>query len=248
VAVEHGRLACERAPDSEEAHVALAKILRDAGRPGEGAKMLADFAEKRSVGVKVWAWVGLLQDDAGDYKVGEAAHRKAVALEPGRDDLHNNLGYCLLLQGKKKEAEEEFRTAVRLNGQSAIAKNNLGIALAGGTPKEAVAALQSTADPATAHSNMSAALIEAGKYEDARREIQIALGYNRQHPAALSNLQLVSQLDGKPVEFKVPAPNPSFGNSGPWARMVHVWHRIAGDRKPEDRTNTIDTGNAVASR
>jgi hypothetical protein len=39
-------------------------------------------------------------------------------------------------------------------------------------------------------------LIEKGNYPEARKELQIALGYNRAHPAALKNLELVSRLDG----------------------------------------------------
>lgn len=243
VAVEHGRLAVERAPDSEEARIALARILRAAGRPEEGARVLGAFSEKQNLGAQAWAWLGLLRDDIGDYKAGEAAHRKAVALEPSHDDLHNNLGYCLLLQGKRKEAEEEFRTALRLNAHSAIAENNLGLTLAGGAPKEAMAAMQSVADPATAHNNMAAALIEAGKYQDARREIQIALGYNRLHSAALSNLQLVSELDGKPAEFTVPV-----RNEGVRARVVRIWRRVRGIRGSDDDAKNESSGSAVAAR
>jgi hypothetical protein len=62
--------------------------------------------------------------------------------------------------------------------------------------------MQSVSDPATAHSNLAAVLIEQGQYQQARAELNIALGYRNDHPAALSNLQLVSELDGKP--FAVP--------------------------------------------
>ena len=51
-------------------------------------------------------------------------------------------------------------------------------------------------DAATAHSNMAALLIEQGDYGAARREIDSALGYNKEHSAALRNLQLLTELDG----------------------------------------------------
>ena len=111
--------------------------------------------------------MGLLQDAAGEWKAGEAAHRKALALEPGRDDLHNNLGYCLLRQGRKKEALEEFREALKINPKSAMARNNL--AARWREMKEAVQKLQSVTDPASAHNNMAAVLIKAGEYAEARR-------------------------------------------------------------------------------
>ena len=61
---------------------------------------------------------------------------------------------------------------------------------------------QSTSDPATAHNNLAAVWIEKGNYADARRELDLALGYNRAHPAALRNLELVARLDAKPATLK----------------------------------------------
>lgn len=243
VAIEHCRLACERAPESDDAHIALAKMLRESHRTEEGVKALADYTAGRpSAGVSAWAWLGLLSDEIGDTKSGEAAHRKALALAPGRDDLHNNLGYCLLLQKKNKEAAEEFRAALQLNPRSVVATNNLAAALGEGAPKEALERLQSVSDPATAHSNLAAVLIEAGRYDDARREIEIALSYNRQHPAALSNLALVSQKDGKLAEVKALA-----RPEKKWARVTHAWHRFIGDGEPLNH-KVNDTGTLSASR
>jgi Flp pilus assembly protein TadD len=243
VAIEHLRLACERAPDYDEAHVALARVLRDERRPAEGAEALEDYAKTRpSAGISVWAWLGLLHDAAGDPKAGEAAYRKALALAPNRDDLHNNLGFCLLLQNKKKEAAEEFRSALVLNPASVTATNNLAAALSEGSPKEALQRLESVADPATAHSNMAAVLIDAGRYDEARREIEIALSYNRQHTAALSNLALVSQMDGKPAEVKAR----TAASEGRWARTVHAWRHLWDRSRANDRSNV--SGTTAASR
>lgn len=241
VAIEHVRLACERAPDSEEAHIALAKMLRDEGRSREGARLLGEFAGGHESGARVWAWIGLLRDDSGDWKAGEDAHRKALVLAPDHDDLHNNLGYCLLRQGRKAEAEVEFRAALRLNGASVVARNNLGTSLTA-DPKEAVGHLQSVTDAASAHNNLAVAFIEAGQYAEARREIELALGYNRHHSAALLNLQLVSQLDEKPAEIGLPALP-----EGRWSRMASAWHRYWAGGVP-DSSNSSQSGSPVASR
>ena len=56
---------------------------------------------------------------------------------------------------------------------------------------------------------MAAVLIEQGRFADARREINIALGYKPDNPAALHNLALVSQLDGQPAALPLNRP-PSF--------------------------------------
>jgi len=57
--------------------------------------------------------------------------------------------------------------------------------------------------PPRPHSNMAALLIEQGKYAEARQELDLALGYNRANAAALSNLKLVSELDGKPAVIPI---------------------------------------------
>jgi Flp pilus assembly protein TadD len=247
VAIEHCRLACERAPDSEEAHLALAKTLRDSGSPAEGAKVLAAYTAKHdAAGVSVWAWLGLLSDETNDWKAGEAAYRKAVMLAPARDDLHNNLGYCLLREDKKKEAAEELRAALRINPHSVVASNNLAAALDETSRKEAVERLQSVTDPATAHSNMAAVLIEQGQYAEARKEIEIALSYNRQHSAALNNLALVSQLDGQPAQVRALSAKGGTGK-GPWVRVVREWRRFLGGSAPVDGKSG-DSGTTTASR
>ncbi|MES1257690.1 MAG: tetratricopeptide repeat protein [Acidobacteriota bacterium] len=244
IAIEHGRLACERAPESEEAHLALAKMLRDAAKSAEGARMLAAYVTvNAAAGAGVWAWLGLLRDDTEDWKAGETAHRKALALAPGRDDLHNNLGYCLLRQGRREEAAAEFHAALKLHPHSVIAENNLALAL---TPdqtgnKEPVAHLQAVADPATAHNNMAVALIEAGRYAEAHQEIDAALRYNRAHSAALNNLRLLSDLDGHPAEMQAPV-----RAEGRVARLVFAWHRLWGSSVAAGR-NTVDSGSTMAS-
>jgi Flp pilus assembly protein TadD len=251
VAIEHGRLACERAPDSDDAHIALAKMLRDAARSPEAAGVLSAYTSSHAgAGAAVWAWLGLLQDDTGDWKTGEAAHRRALALDPQRDDFHNNLGYCLLRQGRKEEAAGEFRAALKLHPRSVIAENNLGMALAAGLVtqnrfaqnKEAVAHLQSVTDPATAHNNMAVAMIEEGRYADARQEIDLALRYNRAHPAALNNLRLVADLEGRPAEMQRVDHGP-----GKWSRVTLAWHRFWSGAAP-DGQDKIASGSTVASR
>jgi Flp pilus assembly protein TadD len=241
VAIEHCRLACERAPESVEAHLVLAKLLRGAHRTAEGAAVLKDFSLTPAAegSVEVYAWLGLLEDEAGDWKAGESAHRKAIELAPERDDLLNNLGYCLLEQGRKAEAADVFRRALQLNPKSVIARNNLGLAVAD-NPKEAVLNWQSTTDPASAHNNMAVALMEAGKYDEARREIQTALSYDPHHQAALNNLQLISTLDGKPAAFVTPS-----AGTGP--RQARFWWHFWPYRKNKENPNG-DSGGAIASK
>lgn len=243
IALEHARLLIDRAPDFEDARIALARFQRDADHSPEAERALTAFAGTHTASARLWAWIGLLRDDQGDWKNGEIAHRKAVALAPGHDDLHNNLGYCLLQQGRKQEAAAEFAAALKINPRSVIARNNLGTSLTESS-KEAVLHLQSVTDPATAHNNLAAALIEAGRYDEARQELSLALGYNRQHSAALRNLDLIAQLDGKPAELKSPA-----RQEGKWARrVVSVWRNFWGVPPRQDQQTGNKNGRQVASR
>lgn len=202
VALEHYRLAVERFPESAEARMCLAGALRGMGQRTEAARTLETFlAAHPAATSKPLSWLGILRDELGQWTEGEKAHRAALALSPGSDYLHNNLGYSLLVQGRREEAAREFEEALRINSASALARNNLGLALAN-KADQALQEWRKVNDAASAHNNLAAAFIEQGRYGDARTELDIALGYNRTHPAALNNLRLVSQLDGSPVELR----------------------------------------------
>jgi tetratricopeptide (TPR) repeat protein len=225
LALEHYRLAAERFPESAEAHLQLARSLHAAHLEGDAARAFGDFLQAYPQRSVVYAsWLGILRDDAGDWKSGETAHRQAIEIALGegqdKDYLHNNLGYCLLQQGRKAEAAAEFRAALALNRGSEIARDNLGIALAEDS-KAAILHWQSVSEPAAAHSNMAAMLIEQHRYPEARAEIARALGYNRTHSAALANLKLVSELDGKPAIIPVAASPQGWGAR--WKVALKRW-------------------------
>lgn len=199
LALEHCRLAATRFPDSAAVQLAMTKLLREMKMPGQAEQGLTAFLTTHpQKSPDCQSWLGILHDESGNWSAGEQAHRAALALDPNLDSLHNNLGYNLLMQGRSKEAAQEFGEALRLRPDSEVARNNLGMALAS-TPQEALLHWQSVSDPATAHSNMAALLIKQKRYADARQELDLALGYNKTHAAALNNLRLVSELDGKPA-------------------------------------------------
>ena len=204
VSLEISRLAVARFPQSADAQLALASDLRDVNRRAEAIAGLERFLQVHpESGAGLYSWLGILRDESGLWPLGEPAHRKALELTPAVDYLHNNLGYNLLMQTKNEEAAREFQEALKLNPGSQMARNNLGIALAhSNDTAQAVANWQATSDPATAHNNLAAVWMEKGKYPEARRELDLALSYNRAHPAALRNLELVARLDARPAMLK----------------------------------------------
>jgi Flp pilus assembly protein TadD len=199
LALEHCRLAATRFPESAALQLPMAKLLRGMKMTREAAQGLGAFlAAHPQESPDFASWLGIMRDELGDWAEGEKSHRAALALNGNLDSLHNNLGYNLLMQGRPQEAALEFREALKLRPNSEVARNNLGMALAA-TPQDAALRGQPVGDPATAHSNMAALLIKQKRYADARRELDLALGYNKNHSAALNNLRLVSELDGKPA-------------------------------------------------
>jgi tetratricopeptide (TPR) repeat protein len=200
LALEHCRLAAGRFPESPEIQLSLAKLLRSLKMKREAEQGLAAFLVRHPQQSPAYdSWLGILRDELGHWTEGEKSHRAALALGPDSDSLHNNLGYNLLMQKRYSEAAFEFRQALKVRPDSEVARNNLGMALASTPGEEAVLHWQAISDPATAHSNMAAMLIEQGRYAEARKELDLALGYNKSHAAALANLKLVSELDGKPA-------------------------------------------------
>jgi tetratricopeptide (TPR) repeat protein len=119
---------------------------------------------------------------------------------------------------------------------SAVAQNNLGTALAsdhkGTDTKEAVLHMQSISDPATAHSNLAAILMEQGSYQEAHKELDIALGYRKDHRAALSNLALLSELDGKPGVL------PSREQTTKWKRFASGLKKVLLGTDDTDHRNS----------
>jgi Flp pilus assembly protein TadD len=224
VALEICRLAAARFPESAEVELALVRLLHELKQDSEAVAGLQAFLKQHPQnGSEYYSWLGILWDELGELPTGELAHRQAIALAPTVDYLHNNLGYNLLRQHKPVEAATEFREALRLNPASQFARNNLGLALAGqNQAREAVASFQTGADAATAHSNLAAVLMEKGNYTEARKELALALSYNKQHPAALKNLELLSRLDGNAATL----PGAPEGAGDRWQRWKSGFKKL----------------------
>jgi len=201
LALEHYRFASARYPDSVAVTQALAKTLREVGETGQALQVVQKGLARNAGGSwELRSLEGILEDEQGQLVAAEAAHRAALALDPRRSALHNNLGYNLLLQGKPEAAAAEFRAALELDPRAQIARNNLGAALAAQShSKEALAEWQHSNDVAVAHNNLAAVLIEQGHYAEARAELEAALGLRRNFAAAVANLKLVAEKDGQPA-------------------------------------------------
>ena len=242
VALEISRLAVARFPESGPAQLALVRALRESNLRAEAiAGMEAYLKAHTQSGAEFYSWLGILRDESGLWPLGEPAHRRAIELAPATDYLHNNLGYNLLMQKKNDEAASEFREAVRLNPANITARNNLGLALAqSNAAAQAVANWQSTGDPASAHNNLAVVWIEKGNYPEARKELELALSFDRANSAALRNLELVSRLDGSPAALKLQK-QPAGTR---WARWKSSMKRLFVGPLDDSRTEAPKTASS----
>jgi Flp pilus assembly protein TadD len=231
IALEISRLAVARFPESGDAQLSLVRDLRAVNRRAEALGGLEAFLKGHPAGgPDYWSWLGILRDESGLWPAGEPAHRKAIEVAPTVDTFHNNLGYNLLMQKKHEDAAAEFREALRLNPSSDVARNNLATTLAlSNATAQAVATWQSATDPASAHNNLAALWIEKGNYPEARKELDVALGYNRSHPAALRNLELLTRLDGRPATLS--AEHDVVNRRSRWAAFKRLFVGPLNDSK-----------------
>lgn len=235
--MEHLLVAVERFPDSEVAVLALTRWLVRAERPAEAAQRVGSYlARQEKPSANALSWAAIAQDGMGHWTEGEPLHRRAVERAPGRDTLHNNLGYNLMMQGRGDDAAVEFRRALALNPGSETARNNLGLAL-GDQPAAAISEFRQAADLAVAHNNLAAYLYEKGDVAGARKELETALDYRPDMPRILENLRKLSAADGVPIRAGQPEER-SVWKLVAW-RLKHTF------RPGEEKHST---GNAEADR
>jgi Flp pilus assembly protein TadD len=238
LALEHYRLAAAEFPDSVPVTLALAKSLREMGEPNEALKTLRQFADRQPrASWEVLSFEGILEDEHGQLTEAEKSHRAALALAPEQSSLHNNLGYNLLSQKKLDPAIAEFRRAIELDPKSDVAHNNLASALSRSTSgsQEALAEWTRSGNPAVAHNNLAAALIEQGRYPEARAELNLALALQPNLSSALDNLRLLSEKDGKPATVAA-------------KRRVSFWDKVRGHKPAADATTTDPGGDTAVKK
>lgn len=261
LSLEHYSLAAERFPDDHRLMLLLAQSLDEQGMKDAAATKLNQFlVNHKPLSPELPAWLGILRDELGDHEAAEPWHRDAIALNPSNSKLHNNLGYNLMLQGKRQEAITELRKSLALDEQSQAAHNNIGQALIReGGPTERAEALEHwlkvTGDKAAAHNNAAAALMDLGSYDQAREELSAALRVNRNFMPALKNLALLASLDGKPAALPVTPPpgvaeKPKGGkaNEATSPKRQTVWRRILGMPPPKANPPAAAGGGTLASK
>jgi tetratricopeptide (TPR) repeat protein len=133
------------------------------------------------------------QDRAEDLSEAIVCYRRAIAIDGGHPEIHNNLGVALQQSGAFPASVECYRRAVAIDPDFFEAHNNLGKALQElGERDEASACyrkvIKLAPDHAEAHCLLGGLLIDGGRFADAEREILEAIRLNPENDQAYTEL------------------------------------------------------------
>jgi tetratricopeptide (TPR) repeat protein len=155
-----------------------------AGRSRTAQRAVAGIAGAALAGLAAACWI-----QVGHWRDTETLFAHAVAVTRGNYLAHNELGLALLLKGEPERAASHFRRAIRLMPGWSRPRVGLAEALArSGSSEAAVAQYEATVaddpDDVFARGLLGIALVEAGRYAEARPHLERAL--TLEPPAALS--------------------------------------------------------------
>lgn len=120
-----------------DALIELVAFYRSVGREDRARELLEGAAEREGdleLRARLLLSLGRSYERSAEYDAAAAWYRAAMALEPEDPHtayfVHNNLAFCLNLQGAHEEAEELCELAIAIRPGRASAHKNLGISLA----------------------------------------------------------------------------------------------------------------------
>jgi predicted O-linked N-acetylglucosamine transferase (SPINDLY family) len=178
-AIEGFRRVLELLPNSYEAHVNLANVIKASSQTDVAIELYRKALSLAPENPDVLFALGAALLDRRDFAEAIACLTRVVSARPGFAEAHYNLGLALELTGQKADAVAAYRTAISRNPNLASAYSNLGgILQALGETDEALAACRKAIelDPnfADAYNNLGAALFNSGQIDAATAAYQRA--------------------------------------------------------------------------
>lgn len=182
----------ERSVSIGQELASLEQLLK-AGRYGEAETRAQALVRRHPRAGHGWDILAMARMALKHYPSALEALQRALKLNPGKAELHFNLGYVLEQLGRLEEAMAAYRRAVDLKPSLAEAHNNQGNVLkALKRYKEALAAYQRAKellpDAAEIRLNMGDILIHLGRIDDALDVYQALLGRRPNLPEAYNGL------------------------------------------------------------
>ncbi len=176
--------------------LAMAQSFERQGQTEQAIKLYRDILKDDKRNVEACHRLAVLHDKKGDCQGSEKFYRQALKLQPDNARILCDLGYSYYLQRRWKEAELSLRRAVELDPALSRAHNNLGLMLActDRSSEAMVEFTQARCSESEARSNMAFALMLQERWEDARRQLELALAADPGSKAAQEGLRTLQSL------------------------------------------------------
>ncbi len=222
LALEHLRIGRDHAPNDVELALDLVAKLTEQKLPEQALQVMREL---KDIPAAFTGRTAILADRLGELTQGEALHRKSLNASPENVQRMNNLAYNLMQQHKADEAEKILREALRSKPSYELARNNIALLYATqlAKPEEALSHWKAISGPAAAHNNLAAVYIEAGKWVEAKAELEKALALRFQFPEAIQNLKIVAARTNGTVELKLDRDKRDSGLSRLAKAVKHVF-------------------------
>jgi len=173
-----------------EVDVLYARATLKMGMAGESAAILEPWLDHPPRDADFHALLGLVRFDQAQLDDAEVAFVRAIELDAGHFDAHNNLGFLLLGSDRPQPAIQHFRSALAVRPNDPRARNNLGFALAAaGKEREALEVFRAINPESQALSNMGLACERGGELDDAIAWYNRALERDPAHATAAAAIQ-----------------------------------------------------------
>ena len=100
------------------------------GRTQEATSLLERATRQPGAGWRAWNARAVAADRQSSWEEADASYEQALQLDPARAEVHNNIGWSLMLRGRWDEALASFDRAVLLDPRLPRLANNLELARA----------------------------------------------------------------------------------------------------------------------
>jgi tetratricopeptide (TPR) repeat protein len=179
-----------------EVYIAAARLLENQGKFAEAEDKYRDALKSSPDDLSALVGLARLYDRQGQSPKAIDVYQKAAQVYPTNGLIANDMGLCYRRQRQVEKSIAAFRKAVELTPDNSKYRNNLAAALIdAGKENEAFEQLAISSPPAVAHYNLAYLLSERGQRAGAITHLQQALAAD---PSLKPATDMLMQLGASP--------------------------------------------------